>query len=1110
VREAKAVAELGLAEDQAALLTLLFSPPDYRSEDASLASLSDEEAFDHFLREGLERNLSPGPFVDMRFCEETFGEREAVDEEETSSSRGSQPEPSTLPAAFLLHWLNAGASEAGDLSLLFDSHYYANSNPDVQAAGLDPLMHFLCFGQCESRSPCESMRSIMPLVDAIAGESLTPFNELFALFPTQERREIAKVELWTRAREIFDVDFYTAQFEEGVEFRDEEEAFAHLFATGLALGCRPSLFFNADWYSRSICRALDRASEDPSSPQAEAVAAGSLYGLANGAHAFCHWLTVGWRNRLNPTPLYDEGYYLEQNRDLKRWSRWLFEHFLKHGCREIQRSASPYFSPHSYRKQKPELTSPIHMQDFVLEGDVLGHRPAPDLDIASLPQCANPRLATRLEDAAMLLERKLEVLEEPEVVELVRKATAIDPMVPRPYGRRRFHYPPMKHQALPTVERAEKARKATPYPSADTVVLIPHCRMSGAARGAGTLVRGLRAVRPQDRLLLVMTDLSEFERADWFPDDVDFLDLAAQLTETDQPALRQEVLLDLLRGVRPERVVVVNSRLGWDLFRDYGSQLSRWTELYAYLFCWDLDERGHQGGYPIQWFQACFDSLSGVLMDNTVLMDELVSRYSMPKRMRERVLTAHPPADIVELDCSESFEYHRSRSRKLRALWTGRFDRQKRFDIVVEIAERMPELEIWAWGKVVLGGTDVDFDALPANIRMEEPFDDLDELPLELFDFFLLTSEWEGLPRALIDMGARAMPTLAAQVGGVRDILTEETGYPVLDALNPDAYIEQIGVMLSDPEEVTRRAKEFRRVTLERCSQESYQEQLRLLLGRDSVPGTPQSSGSSRSVGWEVAPSGRAKSTPGDGADISLVLVAHHEGILAGISLRSLLEAADRANREGITTEVLIVLDRANDATRAVFDDAALHGWCVEETDFGDQGKVRNHAIGLTSGAYIAFLDGDDLWSENWLVSAYDLCRQDPGRIIAHPEFDWFFQGNNNLLAHIDQTSPHFDPSFLRIANYWDALCLAPRAAYEAHLFADRDIDGGFAFEDWQWNCETFESGFVHRVAERTIHFKRRRPGSQTLKSSARKALMRPTALCDYAYYDSEGVASRG
>ena len=238
--------------------------------------------------------------------------------------------------------------------------------------------------------------------------------------------------------------------------------------------------------------------------------------------------------------------------------------------------------------------------------------------------------------------------------------------------------------------------------------------------------------------------------------------------------------------------------------------------------------------------------------------------------------------------------------------------------------------------------------------------------------------------------------------------------------------------------------------------------------------------------------------------DISAVLTAHHEGMLAGISLHSMLDAMEHARQAGLSCELVIVLDQPNEATREMFSEAEENGWKIAEVDFGDQGKARNHAIGMCEGRYIAFNDADDLWSENWLTEAHRMCESDPGRIIAHPEVDWFFQENNNLFFHIDQTDPAFDPAILRFINCWDALCMAPREAYEKFPFCDRDIDTGFAFEDWQWNCQTLEAGYVHRVVPNTIHFKRRRKGSQTLEASARRALVRRTALFSYDWKPPE------
>lgn len=237
--------------------------------------------------------------------------------------------------------------------------------------------------------------------------------------------------------------------------------------------------------------------------------------------------------------------------------------------------------------------------------------------------------------------------------------------------------------------------------------------------------------------------------------------------------------------------------------------------------------------------------------------------------------------------------------------------------------------------------------------------------------------------------------------------------------------------------------------------------------------------------------------------EISAIITAHREGAMAGISLRSLISAVDRAADAGITTEVVVALDAPDDGTCAVFADAQSLGFTLIEMSERDQGKVRNNAVRTSRGRFIAFLDGDDLWSENWLVEAHRLCTSDPqpDRVIAHPETDWFFESSNNIFFHADQTDATFDPSMLRFANYWDALCMAPRQAYLEHPYCDRDVANGFAYEDWHWNCVTLDAGYVHRVVPDTIHFKRRRKTSQTIQASSRKCLTPFHPLLGYGWH---------
>jgi hypothetical protein len=246
-----------------------------------------------------------------------------------------------------------------------------------------------------------------------------------------------------------------------------------------------------------------------------------------------------------------------------------------------------------------------------------------------------------------------------------------------------------------------------------------------------------------------------------------------------------------------------------------------------------------------------------------------------------------------------------------------------------------------------------------------------------------------------------------------------------------------------------------------------------------------------------------------DAPDITAIVTVHREGLLAGLSLRSLLESIAEAEARGLRVEKIVVMDRTDQTTRDVFADASALDMRIVETDFGDQGRARNEGVACATGTYLAFLDGDDLWGYNWLCAAWDACQHMPGKMIAHPQLNWFFEGSDGITIHTDQFDPLFDPEFFRFNNYWDAMCMAPREAHVRIPYHIRELDKGFAFEDWRWNCETMEAGYVHRVVPDTVHFKRRREQSQTLSAAARGALVRPTGLFDYDWYTGKSGAGR-
>lgn len=213
--------------------------------------------------------------------------------------------------------------------------------------------------------------------------------------------------------------------------------------------------------------------------------------------------------------------------------------------------------------------------------------------------------------------------------------------------------------------------------------------------------------------------------------------------------------------------------------------------------------------------------------------------------------------------------------------------------------------------------------------------------------------------------------------------------------------------------------------------------------------------------------------------DISVILTGHREGVIAGATAKSAREAIAEAQKAlGLRIEVIVVLDRSNAATRAVLA-AGFSGTAhILETDEGDPGQARNHGIAAARGTCATFLDGDDLWSRNWLIEAWNQIKARPDS-VAHSACNITFGREHNLWWHIDSEGPFYDPQYLDWGNYWDAMSFARTEIYRAHPFRRNNLKLGFGHEDWHWNCLTIAAGIAHKPVPQTIHFKRRRTGSQ-------------------------------
>ena len=100
---------------------------------------------------------------------------------------------------------------------------------------------------------------------------------------------------------------------------------------------------------------------------------------------------------------------------------------------------------------------------------------------------------------------------------------------------------------------------------------------------------------------------------------------------------------------------------------------------------------------------------------------------------------------------------------------------------------------------------------------------------------------------------------------------------------------------------------------------------------------------------------------------LSIIVTAHHEGLIAHKTMQSIERAAAKLEKASLPYEVIISIDRGDKTTVDYFKSYNNLPVTVYHWDHGDLSSSRNSAIAKAHGKFVAFIDADDLMSENWL-----------------------------------------------------------------------------------------------------------------------------------------------
>lgn len=685
----------------------------------------------------------------------------------------------------------------------FDASFYIDRYPDVAESKVVPLDHYLSHGWTEGRDPREGFSNDFYL-DMYMGtnpdnksplEHYVEFGKSHDLktapsFDKEAPRpdlEIKSIGALLKELGLDTIGFedqlfskllprmFSAQYYRGHKELDDtvsdNECFLRYVCFDLSDGMSPGPMFDEIHYLNQL---REKALSLPTKE----------------GGAFRHWLEVGIKSRISPTPIFDEKQYLASNLDLKLFPGWLFEHFICHGLTEKRQFLDNFtFASQSLPMNETKPTSSV---DEAFRG-LVGR-----------------------DGAAEELQRMQSFRTSNLFHELCAGAAELDPAVGY-LGERTPSFVAYWHDADYLNYRT--ISRKFPKDKYSTIILMPFCKMGGADL-VGSIVA--RLADDAENILIIRTDQSDWSQPNWFPENVDTVDLSSDLASVPEH-VRLRVLYEQIRRLDAKSVYNVNSRAGFELFKEFGQRLALVTDLYAYFFCADISTDGLETGYPVKFFAETFSWLNAALVDTQYLANILSDRFALPDHLKKKIVVMHTPAQcsVTSKPVAElQVESHTTRERP-KLIWAGRFDRQKRFDLFCEIALAMPEIDFECFGKAVLDAPP-DLSALPDNINMNGPFVSYDDLRLSQSDGWLYTSAWDGLPTILIELGALGVPIVASGVGGVPELIDEKTGWLVKGDADVAGYVNAINDMLSSEIDRVDRASALQARVAQRHSDRAF------------------------------------------------------------------------------------------------------------------------------------------------------------------------------------------------------------------------------------------------------------------------------------------------
>lgn len=318
----------------------------------------------------------------------------------------------------------------------------------------------------------------------------------------------------------------------------------------------------------------------------------------------------------------------------------------------------------------------------------------------------------------------------------------------------------------------------------DTIILVPWLKRGGADLGALHHARACKEVFGH-RTLVLATETGESPWADRLDPSIPFIDVGPELSPLSNAQHEQErVLARLLIQLAPSRIHIINSHTAWRTIERFGKAIRQNSRIFSSLYCDELSAEGSREGLAQQYLPTCHRWLDAVITDNSASPRDWCKILGVDPALFHVV---HFPAP----DIPPAPAVHDNAIAGKRLLWASRLERQKRPDVLISLAESMPDFH-WDVHGSALTGNDPHLKKLKRmrNVSLHGSYERFADIVSSGHLAYVYTTRWDGLPNVLLEAASCGIAIVAPNVGGISDLLPSEQ--LVADENNLDVYAKAI------------------------------------------------------------------------------------------------------------------------------------------------------------------------------------------------------------------------------------------------------------------------------------------------------------------------------